>query len=380
MDKLGIYVHIPFCAKKCHYCDFVSYENKSDAIESYIQALIEEIKIKSNEFRKNEISTIYIGGGTPSFIDSKYIVKIIKAIEENYNVDLSKIEVTIEVNPATAIEEKLKVYKECRINRLSIGLQSTSNELLKQIGRIHTYEKFLQTYNLAKVIGFKNINIDLMLALPNQTINQIEESVKEVIKLQPQHISIYSLILEENTKLFYEYETGNLNLPSDDIERKMYWNTKKILEEAGYIHYEISNFAKIGYSSIHNTDCWKQKHYLGFGTAAHSYIDNIRYSNIIELEQYIKNINSGNIEKNKIIQEIQNKDTMQKEFMILGLRRIEGINIQEFKNKFVQNPIYLYRNEFNKLVEQDLIMIDENKIKLTNKGIDFANIVWENFV
>lgn len=380
MDKLGIYVHIPFCVKKCYYCDFISYDNKNELIEDYIQALINEIKIKSEEFSKKEISTIYIGGGTPSYIDSKYIVKIINTIKENYQVNIKNIEVTLEVNPGTVTKEKLTDYINCGINRISIGLQSTNNELLKQIGRIHTYEKFLKTYNLVKEAGFKNINVDLMLALPNQTIEQLEESVYKVIELQPGHISLYSLILEEGTKLFIDYEQGKLNLPSDEEERTMYWRTKKILEEAGYIHYEISNFAKDGYKSIHNVDCWEQKNYLGFGIAAHSYTQNIRYSNIIETKQYIENIKNNKIKENKLIQEIQNTNSMQKEFIMLGLRKIEGIKISDFKNKFIQNPIYLYRKELNELVENGLIIIEEDIIKLTNKGIDFANIVWEKFI
>lgn len=380
MDKLGIYVHIPFCVKKCYYCDFISYDNKNELIEDYIQALINEIKIKSKEFSKKEISTIYIGGGTPSYIDSKYIVKIINIIKENYQVNIKNIEVTLEANPGTVTKEKLTDYINCGVNRISIGLQSTNNELLKQIGRIHTYEKFLETYNLAKEVGFKNINVDLMLALPNQTIEQLEESVYKVIELQPGHISLYSLILEEGTKLFVDYEQGKLNLPSDEEERTMYWKTKKILEEAGYTHYEISNFAKDGYKSIHNVDCWEQKNYLGFGIAAHSYTHNIRYSNIIETRQYIENIKNNKIKENKVIQEIQNTNSMQKEFIMLGLRKIEGIKISDFKNKFIQNPIYLYRKEFNELVEKGLIIIEEDIIKLTNKGIDFANIVWEKFI
>lgn len=379
MDKLGIYVHIPFCAKKCYYCDFISYDDECEIIEEYIQSLVKEIKIKSKDFGKRQIYTIYIGGGTPSFLDSKYIVQIINAIKENYKINI-KAEITIEVNPGTVTKIKLQDYKNCGVNRISIGLQSTNNEILKQIGRIHTYENFLETYKLTREVGFNNINVDLMLALPNQTIGQLEESIHEVIKLQPEHISLYSLILEENTKLFLDYEQRKLNLPSDEEERAMYWRTKRILEEVGYSHYEISNFAKMGYKSIHNTNCWEQKSYLGIGIAAHSYIENIRYSNIIEIKEYIKNIKNGKIEENKIIQEIQNTYTMQKEFIMLGLRKIEGIKISDFKNKFVQNPIYIFRKEFDELVENELILIDENVIKLTNKGIDFANIVWEKFV
>ena len=196
MKNLGIYVHIPFCVKKCSYCDFVSFANKSNYIEEYVNALKKEIK--DNKRNDYEIDTIYIGGGTPSFIDAKYISEILKVVKENFNVN-SNAEITIEVNPGTVNEEKLQIYKEAGINRISIGLQSTKNEILEKIGRIHNYEQFIETYNIARKVGFTNINVDLMLALPNQTITDLQESLNTVIKLEPEHISVYSLILEEGT-------------------------------------------------------------------------------------------------------------------------------------------------------------------------------------
>ena len=370
MKNLGLYVHIPFCARKCDYCDFISYCNKDNKIEEYIKALKEEINDNLNN-KEYKITTIYIGGGTPSFIDSKYIVDILEIIKRKCN--LENTEITIEVNPGTVTEQKLSDYKNVGINRLSIGLQETNNELLKQIGRIHTYEEFLKTYDLAKSLGFKNINVDLMIGLPNQSISNIKDSLNKIITLNPEHISVYSLILEEGTKLYQKYENNEIELPDEELERNMYWYVKNTLENNGYKHYEISNFSKKGYESKHNMNCWEQKEYIGFGLNAHSYVDGVRYSNTEILEEYIN-------KADKIIHEKQTIEDMKKEYMLLGLRKIEGISIQKFEEKFVENPIFLFRNELNKLVEQDLLEVDGDVIKLTNKGLDLANIVWEEFV
>lgn len=377
MKELGIYIHIPFCKSKCSYCDFTSFANKERMIEKYIECLKKEIK--ENKEDNYVVDTIYIGGGTPSFIDSKYIKEIVEIVKTKFKIK-EEAEITIEVNPGTVDEEKLKHYKKTGINRISIGLQSTNNKILKQIGRIHTYEEFLNTYNLVRKVGFKNINVDLMLALPNQTLEELEESVEKVIKLNPEHISIYSLILEEGTKMEELVDNKKIQLPSDELERKMYWDIKNKLEQNGYIHYEISNFSKKGFESKHNTNCWNQKEYLGFGLASHSYINNERFCNTNNIEEYIKNIENNNIKSNIQICEVQNEEEKKKEYMMLGLRKIEGVDIGEFKNKFVDNPIYLYRKELEKLVNEDLIEIDLNNIKLTNKGLDLANLVWEEFI
>ncbi len=374
-NKIGIYVHIPFCKKKCDYCDFISYCGKDDFIEKYVDSVkkeIEHVKIKS------EITTIYIGGGTPSYIDSKFIVQILEKIKEK-NV-AQDAEITIEVNPGTVTQEKLQDYIECGINRISIGLQTTNDELLKQIGRIHNYEQFLETYKLAKKVGFKNINVDLMLGLPNQRIIDLKESLENVLKLAPKHISVYSLIVEDGTPIANKIENGKLKLPDDELERNMYWYVKNTLELNGYKHYEISNFAKKGYESKHNMNCWNQMEYVGIGTGAHSYRDITRYSNTEDIKEYIKNVQKGEFEKNRIIHEIQKEEDSKKEFMLLGLRKIDGLKISEFKNKFGDNPIYLYRNELKKLSDEKLIIIQDDNIRLSNKGIDLANLVWEEFV
>lgn len=388
MKEVGIYVHIPFCKHKCYYCDFISFADKNSLIDEYIKWLNYEIKEVGQGNRldyENKlddlvfVKTIYIGGGTPSFIESKYITEILKTIKENFVVD-EDAEITMEMNPGTVNENKLKDYYNCGINRLSIGLQETNNALLKEIGRIHTYEDFENTYSLARNVGFKNINVDLMLGLPNQNILDLENSINKILDLDPEHISVYSLILEENTVLKNKVDQGILTLPEDEMERKMYYTVKNMLENNGYIHYEISNFAKKGFESKHNLDCWSQKEYMGFGAAAHSYTNNFRFSNIENIEEYINNFKNNKEEDNLIFHEKQNRESKMKEYMMLGLRKIEGVNIQQFKNKFVENPIFIFRKEIEKLVNEELLEVDGNFIKLTKKGLDLANLVWEEFV
>ena len=377
MKEVGIYIHIPFCKSKCYYCDFISFSGKEKYIEDYVNALIEEIKHKS--INNYHVNTIFIGGGTPSIIDAKYIKEIIETIKEYYDYS-SEMEVTIEVNPGTVTKEKLETYYKCEINRLSVGLQSANDNILKEIGRIHTFEEYKNTIEIAKKVGFKNINSDIIIGLPNQTIYDIENTIDEMIKLELKHISVYSLILEENTKLFELVNNDKIKLPDDELERYMYWYAKRRLEDEGYKHYEISNFAKPGYESKHNLDCWNQKEYIGFGINAASYEDDTRYKNIISLNNYIKNIENKDFDKNKIIEEKQSKKDKANEYVILGLRKIDGIDSIEFENKFKINFDSLYRNKINKLISMGLIYLHENKVKLTDKGIDLANIVWEEFI
>ncbi len=375
MKELGIYIHIPFCVRKCFYCDFVSYAKKESVQKKYIEALQKEILNWKKSNKDVKIKTIYIGGGTPSCIDSKFITEILNLI----NIKNAE-EITIEVNPGTVNKEKLYDYKNAGINRLSIGLQSTNNELLKKIGRIHNYEQFLETYKMAREVGFNNINVDLMIGLPGQTMDDLKTSLEDIINLNPEHISVYSLILEDETPLKKMIENNILKLPEEDLERQMYWYTKDFLKINGYNHYEISNFAKQGFYSKHNLDCWEQKEYIGFGISAHSYIDRKRFGNISNLDNYIKNCIEGGFDKNRIIEEEQDKKDEMKEYMILGLRKINGISIQKFENKFNENPIVLFKRELNKLFNEGLIIIDGDIIRLSNKGLDFANIVWEEFI
>ena len=384
--ELGIYIHIPFCKQKCYYCDFVSFSNKEEYIEKYVETLKREID--SYDLSNYNITTIYIGGGTPSRIPSEKIQEILEKIRQKILKNQTKwenIEITIELNPGTVDEEKIKKYKKIGINRLSIGLQSTNNKLLKEIGRIHTFEDFKDTYNTVKKVGFENINVDLMIGLPNQTISDVKDSLNEIIKLNPTHVSVYSLIVEENTKMEKLINNKELQLPDEELERQMYWYVKNTLELNGYNHYEISNFAKKGKESKHNLNCWEQKEYIGLGLAAYSYLNGVRYGNTSDIEKYINVqdfLNRSELEESviRIVDEVQSLEDKRKEYMLLGLRKIDGVSIQKFKEKFVENPIFLFRKELEKLVNEELIAIDGDCIRLTNKGLDLANIVWEEFV
>lgn len=381
LNELGIYIHIPFCKQKCYYCDFVSYSNKCSEVKEYIESLKKEIE--EFDFSNYKVTSIYIGGGTPSYIDSIYIVEILSELKEKLKcnlIEFKDIEITIEVNPGTVDTKKLNDYKKSGINRLSIGLQSTKNDILKKIGRIHTYQEFLEIYKLAREIGFKNINIDLMIGIPGQKIEDLKNTLQDIIKLEPEHISVYSLIIEENTPIEKMLENGEIKLPDEDLERNMYWYVKNTLELNGYNHYEISNFAKFGKESRHNLNCWNQEEYIGFGVAAHSYLNGIRFSNTINVEEYIQHIENNRKEENIQIEESQSLEDKKNEFMMLGFRKIQGVDIARFKEKFIDNPIFLYRENLNKLVEEGLIEVDLNHIKLTNKGIDLANLVFEEFV
>lgn len=428
IKEIGLYIHIPFCKHKCYYCDFVSYANKKRFFKKYVECVKKEIEKYARENRimsehelepKYVIKTIYIGGGTPSLIDDEYIEDILKTVRENFEItsnlaedyttqdkeiknckekkkEISKenlendfekqknynsqIETTIEVNPGTVTKEKLQKYLECGINRLSIGLQAVQDNLLKEIGRIHTFEDFQNVYKWAREVGFENINVDLMIGLPNQTLDDVKESTKKVIALKPEHISVYSLILEENTKLEDLVIKGKLELPDDEIERKMYWYVKKALEKHKYIHYEISNFARPGFESKHNSDCWNQNEYIGIGAAASSFMNNARYENTSDLEEYISNIENDKQNKNIQLQELLNDESKIDEYMMLSLRKISGVNISEFKRKFNQNPIIRYNKILEKLIKEELIEIDGNNIRLSSKGIDLANLVWEEFI
>lgn len=406
IKEIGLYIHIPFCKHKCYYCDFVSYANKKKFFKKYVECVKKEIGKYARENRimsehglepKYVIKTIYIGGGTPSLIDEEYIEDILKSIRENFEITSNleenyeaqdekiknynlQIETTIEVNPGTVTKEKLQKYLECGINRLSIGLQAVQDNLLKEIGRIHTFEDFQNVYKCAREVGFENINVDLMIGLPNQTLDDVKESTKKVMALKPEHISVYSLILEENTKLEDMVIKGKLELPDDEIERKMYWYVKKALEKHKYIHYEISNFARPGFESKHNSDCWNQNEYIGIGAAASSFMNNARYENTSDLEEYISNIENDKPSKNIQLQELLDDESKIDEYMMLSLRKISGVNISEFKRKFNQNPIIRYNKILEKLIKEELIEIDGNNIRLSSKGIDLANLVWEEFI
>lgn len=370
MSNFGVYVHIPFCQRKCKYCDFTSFDKCDETIkEKYVEVLLQEIEECKIE---KQVATVYFGGGTPSVLPAEEIEKILAKIKQKFEV-LQNAEITIEVNPGTVDSQKLKKYREIGINRLSIGLQSTQNRLLEMLGRIHGYEEFLETYQNARKIGFDNINVDLMLGLPNQSLEDLNQSLTEVISLKPEHISLYSLILEEGTELEKLVSQKKLEMIPEELERKMYWETKKILEQNGYCHYEISNFAKPNFQSKHNLDCWNQEEYIGFGVAAHSYVDKKRFSNVENLKEYLQH-------PSKILQEQQTFEEQAKEYMMLGLRKIQGVSISKFEQKFQIHPLFYFRFEISKLEDEGLLEVDLDEIRLTKKGLDLANLVFEEFV
>ena len=352
----SLYIHIPFCKQKCLYCDFNSYSNADKLINDYVIALKKEIQ----SYSFNAYKTIYFGGGTPSYINEKSIIELLNC------VDYKKAEeITIEVNPGTVTKEKLKYYIENGINRLSIGLQATQESILKEIGRIHKLEDFEKTYAWAREVGFKNISVDLMFGLPNQKLKDVEESLDFIIKTNPEHVSCYSLILHEN--IFK-------NLPEDEEEREMYYLIIDRLKEAGYEHYEISNFAKTGYESKHNLVYWNQGEYVGAGAGASSYIDNKRYTNVANINKYIENY------EDRTIEEEQNEENKEREYIILKLRLIDGIDIKEMNEKFNIDVCEKYKDQIEKMKKLELLECTNSNIRLTKKGLDLANVVWQEFL
>lgn len=382
MKEIGLYIHIPFCKQKCFYCDFCSHANKLELQEQYINSVIKEIKnIKQKELYR--IKTIYIGGGTPSILNPTLIQKLLEEIQNSFTVSKNS-EITIEINPGTIDEKKINLYKEAGVNRVSIGLQSASDKLLKEIGRIHNYKQFEDAYKMVTDAEITNINVDLMIGLPNQNIHDVEDTLKKIVSKAPKHISVYSLIVEPDTVMEKLISSGKAILPDEDTERAMYWKVKEVLENSGYYQYEISNFSKKGFESRHNLDCWNQCEYIGIGVAAHSYINGVRYSNLSSIEDYIDNINKDKFENNVCVHEVQDKIDMMKEYMIIGLRKIEGVSVNKFIDKFEINPLELFEKEIKKNVKNNFLETIKKDgdcfIKLTSKGIDFANIVWEEFV
>ncbi len=373
--NIGIYIHIPFCKQKCFYCDFLSFPNKESYFEAYKNALINEIKT-CEHLDDAKIDTIFIGGGTPTVINPNYIDEILKEVFKK-NV-LPNAEITIESNPGTLNEKMLKSLLNSGVNRLSIGLQAIQNRLLKKIGRIHTYEDFLKNYNEAIKIGFSNINIDLMFSLPEQTLEDWIETLYAIIDLKPKHISTYSLIVEENTYLSKLYDKGELTLNNVDIDREMYLYAQKYLEEYNYLQYEISNFSLPGYNCIHNIKYWERDNYLGFGLGAHSFFNNFRYNDINDLNKYI--LLRGDktlVIENKFF--VYEKEAME-EFMFLGLRMKKGIDINKFYKCFNKDIYSIFGNIINKYKSQGFLIIDNDRILLSNKGIDVSNIIFSDFL
>ena len=380
--NLGIYLHIPFCMKKCHYCDFLSAPAAENTKERYIEALKKEIFLYREDLKENIISTIFLGGGTPSLLKEKQIKEILDAIFETYFIKKGA-EITIEANPETLTKEKLKIYKEAGINRLSIGLQSTEEEQLKRLGRIHTYEKFLESYTLAREVGFENINVDLMSALPFQTKEEWEETLRKIVNLnpKPEHISAYSLIIEEGTTFFKIKE--QLSFPDEEEDRQMYWKTKEFLEREGYHRYEISNYALPEKESRHNQTYWTLGEYLGLGLGAASYWNGSRFKNTENLQEYFAFFENNMIKELSELQKevhILSKEEKMEEFMFLGLRRMKGISEKRFLNLFQKDIIEVYREKIEKGVQIGVLWRKDGRIGLTERGIDISNMVLTEFL
>ena len=376
--RLGIYVHIPFCAKKCNYCDFYSLASGEDEKKAYVEALKREIReVSKNVNDEYRVYTIYFGGGTPSIIKAEYIKEILDEIRSGFKLyeDDFFPEITIECNPKTVDMEKLSIYREADINRISLGLQSTDNDELKLLGRIHTYEDFLESYEMVRKSGFKNVNIDLMSAIPNQKIKTYEKSLNEIIRLNPEHISSYSLIIEEGTPFFKKYsENAPLfkDLPSEDEDRKMYTLTSEKLGKAGYERYEISNYAKKGFYSRHNTSYWDRVPYLGFGVGASSFFEDERYKNKANLKEYIEKAGKEDIREE--ITKLSLNDAMS-EFMFLGLRKTAGVSKNEFKKNFTFSVEKIFGKIIEKHVKNKLLLDDGEFLRLTDRGLDISNYV-----
>ena len=372
---LGVYVHIPFCASKCFYCDFYSTCNKASQ-EAYINALIEEILSQTELLGSRFVDSIYIGGGTPSVIDEKHIIKILDVLKL---FSTENTEITVEVNPESATCEKLQAYFESGVTRISIGLQSANDITLKKIGRLASIKDFETAYNNAVKVGFKNISCDVIIGLPDETLEMFENTLNYILSLKHiTHISAYSLEVHENTKLDFLVNNDFLTLPDEAVERKMKYMLDKRLEQAGFNRYEISNYAKPGFESKHNLKYWNQKEYLGFGAAASSFVNSSRYTNISNIDKYIENILGGISNKQEI--EEMDKLGLIKEYIILKLRLKEGINICEFKTKFKQDIFELYKDKIDLLISKGLLEKTEDNIRLTYKGEDLANVVWQEFI
>ncbi len=375
---LGLYIHIPFCAQKCYYCDFNSYKIKNNnEKKEYISNLEKEINMYKDEFKNKSFTSLFLGGGTPSILNENEIEEIMKNIYKNFDIDRDA-EITIECNPGTLNKSKLHKYKELGINRISMGLQVTQNQHLKNIGRIHTYEQFEKNYREALEVGFSNINIDLMYSLPGQSIEEWKETLDKIIKLSPTHISAYSLILEEGTKFYEMYENKDFELVEEDIDIEVYEYTIEVLKKKGYNQYEISNYSKPGYECKHNIIYWKCENYLGLGAGASGYIKNDRYSNVETLEDYNEKIKS-NIKPIDNTINLSSKDKME-EFIFMGLRMNEGISLQSFENKFNVNFKQKYNDILEKLKNLNLIEEQNNSVYLTQKGRELSNTVFIEFI
>lgn len=376
-NDLGLYLHIPFCMKKCGYCDFLSWKGTEEEQEIYVQSLIREIG-SYEEFAKNyKVSTVFVGGGTPSILTGEQMERIFDAISKVFWLE-KRPEITLEMNPGTVTVEKLKAYKRAGVNRLSMGLQSVKNENLKMLGRVHTYEEFLHSYELARQEKFDNISIDLISSLPGQTLESWEEELRQAIDLNPEHVSVYQLILEEGTPFYEKYANHPELLPTEEISRDIYLLTGKLLKEAGYEQYEISNYAKPGNESRHNLKYWERKNYLGLGLGAASMVRNIRMSNTRDMKTYLERCEQPKTMREDV--EFLEEPRQMEEFMFLGLRKTRGVSRKEFRRIFGQELDMVYEKALYKCLENGLLKEHKDRIFLSEEGMLLSNLVMSEFL
>ncbi len=389
MKELGIYVHIPFCIRKCNYCDFLSYETGKNCTEgigiyrkAYIDALCAEIRSYRYMAKRYRISTIFIGGGTPSILMPGDITNIMDALKDTFCL-AENAEISIEVNPGTLTAAKAGEYAECGINRMSIGLQSANDKELAMLGRIHNYEQFLVAFDTAREAGFQNINVDVMAALPGQTIHSYLDTIGKVLKCAPEHISSYSLIIEEDTPISENKKLLAL-LPDEELDRQMYEATNKLLSLSNYNRYEISNYAKPGFECKHNIGYWTLGEYIGMGTGASSFWRNRRFTNTRDIKKYITAFSDKNshLDETEIrtVDETLNSDRLMEEFMFLGLRMMQGISVADFNDYFGHSVYKVYGEVIDKYIKSGHLINDGGIIKLTKQGIDVSNIILADFL
>ena len=378
IKPLALYVHIPFCVRKCLYCDFLSAPASSDIKKAYIRKLTEELAYRRDEISgEYQIETVFIGGGTPTCLSENELSCLGESI---LNFPLSKhLEYTMEANPGTISDSLALLAKEMQVNRISIGLQSANDEELKALGRIYTYRDFEKSFDIIRKTGFQNVNIDLMADIPGQTIESYKNTLESVCAFEPEHISSYSLIVEEGTPFYELQEKGMLQIPDEDTDRQMYEMTGCILNDYGYIRYEISNYAKEGKECRHNLTYWEMGEYLGVGLGASSFYQGARFRNETELKSYLTNPAADSIEKEKNI--LTKKEEIE-EFVFLGLRKCSGISILEFKKRFHLDFYEVYQNVVQALFQKELLAESRNRdrIYLTEKGIDVSNMVLAEFL
>lgn len=374
--ELELYVHIPFCERKCAYCDFLSFPRGREVQRQYVNKLIEEIRAAGGDFRDTEVPSVFVGGGTPSVLEASWMEDIFACLRENFQIR-EDAEISIEANPGTVTKEKLEGYRRSGINRISFGLQSADNGELKALGRIHTWEEFLESYALARACGFENINVDLMSALPGQTVESWMNTLRSVADLEPEHISAYSLIIEEGTPFFEQYGEGRGNglLPDEDAEREMYHRTKEYLKECGYCRYEISNYARAGRACRHNIGYWTGVPYLGLGLGSSSYVGGRRFCNVKDLSAYLSGRPGTRAEE-----EVLTVQDMQEEFFYVGLRMTCGVSLKEFERRFHVRADEIFPGIMEKFVRERVAVMENGWFRLTDLGMDVSNYVMAGFL